>query len=78
MSILFGASVNGKRRAVLVEIADLTAWTIPWKGGKPDEEQLDQIEMVVMNTEPLYQEFYVDAISADFDAELFDRTAEVI
>lgn len=54
----FCATVNGKRRRVEVDMP---------RGYANDVEEA---ELMVMNTEYLYREFYRDATQADFDAPL--------
>lgn len=81
--ILFGATVNGQTRTVQLDLSDLADWSIEWatkgtQNGRPDDDDLDSIEIVVMNNEYYYDVFYEDATDDDYNAELLDRSAELI
>lgn len=54
----FCATVNGKRRRVTVFMPRGYA------------NNAEEAELIVMNTEHLYREFYAGATEADYDAEL--------
>lgn len=81
--ILFSAEVNGQTRTVQLDPVDCTDWSIAWathgtQGGVPDADDLDSLEMLVMNNEYYYSIFYEDASYDDYNAEVINRTAEVI
>jgi hypothetical protein len=82
-TIRFSAQVNDTERSVDVDAAEIGGWAVEWategtQGGVPDADDLEGIEIYVMNTSDTYHRFYDGASDDDFNAALFNVTAEVV
>lgn len=77
--ILFGATVNNETRTVQIDEGDVANWVVTSiNTGDIEDDDLDEVELAVMNSEYYYSIFYEGASQDDYDADLIDRSIEIV